>query len=122
MFYDTMGCDVIKFNNRSNLAESLADTTSPSTVPALRLKMALPDAQVTQGHFFLKVAWIHRLPQNQKRKLASITYLVILGRLRGGGEDERDILNLFGHMISQLPPPPPLHILPPPTLTLFQLQ
>lgn len=42
---------MIKFNNRPSPAESLADTTSHSTVPALRLKMALPDAQVTQGHF-----------------------------------------------------------------------
>lgn len=51
----------------------------------------------------LRIAWIHCLPQNQKQELQSISHLVTVGRMVGGG-DERDILNLFGHLISQLPP------------------
>lgn len=68
MFYDTFGCDMIKFNNRPSLAESLADTTNHSTVPALRLKMALPDAQVTLGHFFSELHGFTAFPRTRNRK------------------------------------------------------
>ena len=106
-----------------NPAESLGDTTNHSVVPAWRLKMALPDDQVTSGH---SPQSCMDSPTSSEPETGTSKHLSFSRTREGWWEeekkDERDILNLFGRLVSQLPPPLPLHLLPPPTGSLLQPQ
>lgn len=106
-----------------NPAESLGDTTNHSVVPAWRLKMALPDDQVTSGH---SPQSCMDAPTSSEPETGTSKHLSFSRTREGWWEeekkDERDILNLFGWLVSQLPPPLPLHLLPPPTGSLLQPQ
>lgn len=82
--------------------------------------MALPDDQVTSGHSSQSCM---DSPASPEPEIGTSKHLSCSHTREGWWEeekkDERDILNLFGCLVSQLPPPLPWHLLPPPTASLL---